>query len=491
MKPAVVDKKPTVVDWEKNNFGIRTSHSSQDFLNNVNIDTNAPQITKKKNPFRHESRKKDQKPPIIRNYLRIRNRPNNPESEDEEKDIVHHTSFTKSSKNKTSSSSKKLDRNISTQNKNKGDRLSARGRLRKGQKLSLTTESIPKAETDSLILKPVKDSFKENLLSPGKSLRRKYLSRNKTLSIPNTSVKTTTKNGRTDFWQRTTKSTNSLLRSTTTTKKIAELQKESDKELIKDDSLETTTDRIEERTTENVVLNTIIDDDVEFVTPSESRRKKVNDSKYYRGRRIPEIGDPEIEKKLNRLTIAKKVNPTANRKDAKSSSRRQSFVRSRGAQRKVMSKEDFNTKDKDVATKLKASSVPRLRVRRPGFRNKSNLHKEKNNDVKDPKMIRRMRVKSKDKNAIVEEAEFEKKAKDTISKEENVAKRPSRLRLQTNRRNFSGRRKPSSIKSSSERKVKPPHHPSGRRGFRATTIATTKSPTLTTTTTTTTTTTVP
>merc|ERR1719320_2140196 len=68
------EKKPAVVDWEKNNFGIRTSHSSQDFLNDVNIDTNAPQITRKKSHFRHESRRKEQKPPIIRNNLRIRNR---------------------------------------------------------------------------------------------------------------------------------------------------------------------------------------------------------------------------------------------------------------------------------------------------------------------------------------------------------------------------------------------------------------------------------
>merc|ERR1712212_1230603 len=96
-KPAVVDKKPAVVDWEKNNFGIRTSHSSQDFLNNVNIDTNAPQITRKKSPFRHESRKKDQKPPIIRNHLRIRNRTNKTESDDKEIDISHGISFTKSS----------------------------------------------------------------------------------------------------------------------------------------------------------------------------------------------------------------------------------------------------------------------------------------------------------------------------------------------------------------------------------------------------------
>merc|ERR1711970_1611148 len=193
-KPAVVDKKPAVVDWEKNNFGIRTSHSSQDFLNNVNIDTNAPQVTRKKSPFRHESRKKDQKPPVIRNYLKIRNRTDKLKSDDEEFDIGHDTSFTKSSRNKTSLSSKKLNRNITPENRYEGDRLSSRGRFRKSQKISLTTESIPKTDIDDLTLKPifseVKDSGKENLLSPGKSLRRKYLFRNKTLNIPNTSVKT-------------------------------------------------------------------------------------------------------------------------------------------------------------------------------------------------------------------------------------------------------------------------------------------------------------
>merc|ERR1712212_1021509 len=98
-KPAVVDKKPAVVDWEKNNFGIRTSHSIQDFLNNVNIDTNAPQITRKKNHLRHESRKKDQKPPIIRNHLRIRDRTNKTESDDREIDISPGISFTKSGRN--------------------------------------------------------------------------------------------------------------------------------------------------------------------------------------------------------------------------------------------------------------------------------------------------------------------------------------------------------------------------------------------------------
>merc|ERR1719320_1508491 len=481
------EKKPAVVDWEKNNFGIRTSHSSQDFLNDVNIDTNAPQITRKKGHFRHESRRKEQKPPIIRNNLRIRNRKDKIEGDDKEVDISHKTRAKKIVKKKN------VAKNIASKSNNERDRLGIRVRSRNPQRQSLTTESTTKGDTtgDISTLKPnfleVKESFTENLAYSGKSLRTKFFSRNKTLNIPKGSVKTTTKKTRTDFWHRTTQSTNSLLKSAASTKKSTELQKESDGEMIKDDSIETTTNAIEERTTENVVLNTIIDTDVEFVTKSESMRRKVNDNKYYRGRRIPEIGDPEIEKKLNRLTVAKKVNPTQNRKESKSSSRRRSFVRSRGAQKKAKSNKEFNTKDKAEGTKLITTSVPRLRLRRPGFRNKSNLHKEKSNNTKDPKMIRRMRIKSKDKNTITEETEFENKAKDPISKEGNVAKRPSRLRLQTSKRNFTGRRTPSFVKPSSEAKEKPPHQASGRRGFRVTTIATTKPLTSTTTTTTTTT----
>merc|ERR1719320_1146342 len=481
------EKKPAVVDWEKNNFGIRTSHSSQDFLNDVNIDTNAPQITRKKGHFRHESRRKEQKPPIIRNNLRIRNRKDKIDGDEKEVDISHGTRAKKIVKKKN------VAKNIASKSNNERDRLGIRVRSRNPQRQSLTTESTTKGDTtgDISTLKPnfleVKESFTENLAYSGKSLRSKFFSRNKTLNVSKGSVKTTTKKTRTVFWHRTTQNTNSLLKSATSTKKSTELQKESHGEMIKDDSIETTTNAIEERTSENVVLNTIIDTDVEFVTKSESMRRKVNDNKYYRGRRIPEIGDPAIEKKLNRLTVAKKINPTQNRKESKSSSRRRSFVRSRGAQKIAMSNEEFNTKDKAEGKKLITASVPRLRVRRPEFRNKSNLHKEKSNDEKDPKMIRRMRIKSKDKNTITEEAEFENKAKDPISKEGNVAKRPSRLRLQTSKRNFTGRRTQSFVKSSSE---KPPHHASGRRGFRATTIATTKPPTSTTTTTTTTTTTV-
>merc|ERR1712106_249391 len=68
------EKKPAVVDWEKNNFEIRTSHSHADGLNSVNIDRNAPQIPKRVKPLRHEPRRKGIKPALTRNKLRIRSK---------------------------------------------------------------------------------------------------------------------------------------------------------------------------------------------------------------------------------------------------------------------------------------------------------------------------------------------------------------------------------------------------------------------------------
>ena len=68
------EKKPAVVDWEKNNFGIRTSHSHEDGLNSVKIDRNAPQIPKRVKPLIHEPRRKGIKPTITRNKLRIRSK---------------------------------------------------------------------------------------------------------------------------------------------------------------------------------------------------------------------------------------------------------------------------------------------------------------------------------------------------------------------------------------------------------------------------------
>merc|ERR1712106_886140 len=65
------EKKPAVVDWEKNNFGIRTSHSHEDGLDNAAIHRNAPQLPKRIKFVRHEARKKVIKPTIARNKLKI------------------------------------------------------------------------------------------------------------------------------------------------------------------------------------------------------------------------------------------------------------------------------------------------------------------------------------------------------------------------------------------------------------------------------------
>ena len=68
------EKKAPVVDWEKNNFGIRNFHSQADVLNTVNIDKHAPDIPKRMNKSRHKPKRKSTKPPIIHNKLKIRGR---------------------------------------------------------------------------------------------------------------------------------------------------------------------------------------------------------------------------------------------------------------------------------------------------------------------------------------------------------------------------------------------------------------------------------
>ena len=75
------EKKVPVVDWEKNNFGIRNFHSEADVLNTVNIDKHAPEIPKRMNKSRHKPKRKSTKPPVIHNKLKIRRR-----HEDEQKE---------------------------------------------------------------------------------------------------------------------------------------------------------------------------------------------------------------------------------------------------------------------------------------------------------------------------------------------------------------------------------------------------------------------
>ena len=69
-------KKPAVVDWEKNNYGIRKASSGrqEDLLNTVNIDTNAPQLPKRIKAPKHNQRRKLTRPTITRNNLKVRSR---------------------------------------------------------------------------------------------------------------------------------------------------------------------------------------------------------------------------------------------------------------------------------------------------------------------------------------------------------------------------------------------------------------------------------
>ena len=65
------DRKLAVVDWELNNFGIRTSQSHENVLNNVKIDRNAPRIPKRVKPVRQKSGRKQILPTVTRNNLKI------------------------------------------------------------------------------------------------------------------------------------------------------------------------------------------------------------------------------------------------------------------------------------------------------------------------------------------------------------------------------------------------------------------------------------
>merc|ERR1719317_567070 len=81
------EKKPELVDWKLNNFGIRTSRNSPDFLNTVNINTDTHQISRRRKPSRHESRRKQQNPAIIENNITTSVRPHKQEKNAVQKNV--------------------------------------------------------------------------------------------------------------------------------------------------------------------------------------------------------------------------------------------------------------------------------------------------------------------------------------------------------------------------------------------------------------------
>merc|ERR1719228_1244270 len=116
----VNDKKPAVIDWEQNNFGIRTAHTEghEDLLNNVNIDRNAPQIPKRLKSLRHQPRRKVTQSSITRNKLKIRSRIDSKTNSDDKPNKIEKTNQDQS-KNDSGSSIRK-DLRTSVRQKSSG-----------------------------------------------------------------------------------------------------------------------------------------------------------------------------------------------------------------------------------------------------------------------------------------------------------------------------------------------------------------------------------
>ena len=179
---------------------------------------------------------------------------------------------------------------------------------------------------------------------------------------------------------------------------------------------------------ENFAYNTIMNKDNEMITDFEKDKKKFNIKEFYRERKLPEIGYTAVKNRSNRLSISNGVGSGLNRK-----------LRSRSVQQKALSNTEPEQKAETKVAKLKTSSTPRSRTRRPGLRH---LNKEKyNRNDKDKRMIKRMRNKSEKKTFAITEDTI------TSSRKEKEGKGHSKLRLLTGKIIIAGRRKASFIKS--------------------------------------------
>ena len=230
---------------------------------------------------------------------------------------------------------------------------------------------------------------------------------------------------------------------------------------------------------ESISMNTIIDDAVEFVTQANiEQSKKINkwvEGKQHGDRIIPEIGDPAVAEKLNRLTLGQRSDIRRNRKQENASSRRISIARSRGTIRTSGSSETESGKDEKVADteaeKFKSRSSIKSRIRRPpGMKHQfrsNNQNKSKDSSV--PKSIKRMRIKSIDRKD--EHSVSDKSEEDVNASEKLKTIRPARLRIPTGRRGQITRTEATHVKAKTA--VNRLRNPTGRRDHSMTTRPTT------------------
>ena len=216
------EKKPELVDCKQNNFGIRTSRNSPDFLNTVNINTDTHQITRRRKPSKHESRRKQQNPAIIENNIRTSVRPHKQEKNVDEKAF---------------GASRNLRKNIRSGKKFKGfgySGINSRPILvAESSQVSGTIQNITEAP---IIKKPNLPVLKENLKE--KSFPHNNFLKYRLTGFPKAITRTT------------------------------KTSRESEDETSKNDTGENTSKANEESTTENDANNKPMNEDVEIITNS-------------------------------------------------------------------------------------------------------------------------------------------------------------------------------------------------------------------------------
>ena len=186
------------VDWEQNSFGIRTSHSSQDFLNTVNIDRNAPQIIRRKKPVRHKSRRKQQNQSIIIKNFRNLNNPQKQKKNDKQEGFSNR--IQKKSKKKFVGSSRNAKKDSSSRKKDNGINFS---------RLNIRINPRPMGEVESILAssttKKIKKEKLQEKMRPPKRFQHKNFLKFRSKGFPITSKTTAnTNNKMRNVWNRTT-----------------------------------------------------------------------------------------------------------------------------------------------------------------------------------------------------------------------------------------------------------------------------------------------
>ena len=221
------EKKQELVDWKQNNFGIRTSRNSPDFLNTVNINTDNHKITRTRKPSKHESRRKQQNPAIIENNIRTSVRPHKQEKNAVQTNVDE----------EAFGASRNLRKNIRSGKKFKGfgySGINSRPILvAESSQVSGTIQNITEAP---IIKKPNLPVLKENLKE--KSFPHNNFLKYRLTGFPKAIIRTT------------------------------KTSRESEDETSKNDTGENTSKANEESTTENDANNKPMNEDVEIITNS-------------------------------------------------------------------------------------------------------------------------------------------------------------------------------------------------------------------------------